>query len=104
MRLDKFRTQGLGYPARIIINNAIVQKEVFWVVTPCGVVLGYQLYRGPCCFNLHLADGGSMDLRNVAIQPQIKTLPCIFTSVKTSNFAVLFLSILVHLQHMFIQY
>jgi hypothetical protein len=34
--------------------------EVFWVVTPCSVVVGYHRFRGPCC--LHL--------RNVDILPQ----------------------------------
>jgi hypothetical protein len=34
------------------------QVEVYWVVTPCSVVVGYQRFRGPCC----LDDGGSMDL------------------------------------------
>jgi len=22
---------------------------VFWVVTPCSVVVGYQRFKGPCC-------------------------------------------------------
>jgi hypothetical protein len=26
-----------------------LQVEVFWVVTPCSVVVGYQGFRGPCC-------------------------------------------------------
>jgi len=25
------------------------QVQVFWVVTPCNVVVGYQLFRDPCC-------------------------------------------------------
>jgi len=28
------------------------QVEVFWVVTPCIVVLGYERFGGPCCFRL----------------------------------------------------
>jgi hypothetical protein len=28
------------------------QVEVFWVVTPCRVVVGYQLFRGPCCLSI----------------------------------------------------
>jgi len=28
------------------------QVEVFWVVTPCSVVVGYQSFRGPCCLHL----------------------------------------------------
>jgi len=26
--------------------------EVFWVVTPCSVVVGYQRFRGPCCLHI----------------------------------------------------
>jgi len=28
------------------------QVEVFRVVTPCGVLVGYQRFRGPCCLHL----------------------------------------------------
>jgi hypothetical protein len=27
-----------------------IEVEVFRVVTPCSVVVGYQRFRGPCCF------------------------------------------------------
>jgi len=37
--------------------------EVFWIVTPCSIVVGYQRFRGPCC----LHPQGSMDLWNVGI-------------------------------------
>jgi len=36
--------------------------EIFWIVTPCSAVVGYQRYRGP--------HGDSMDLQNVDILPQ----------------------------------
>jgi len=26
---------------------------VFWFVTPCGDVIGYQRVEGSCCLNLH---------------------------------------------------
>jgi len=32
------------------------QVKVFWVVTPCGIVVGYQRFRGPYCLHLHLED------------------------------------------------
>jgi hypothetical protein len=28
------------------------QVKVFWVVTPCSVVVGYQCFRRPCCLHL----------------------------------------------------
>jgi hypothetical protein len=28
------------------------QVEVFWVVTPCSVAVGYRRFRGPCCLRL----------------------------------------------------
>jgi len=39
------------------------------VVTQCSVVVGYQHYKGP----FHPEDGGSMDLRNTGILPQLCT-------------------------------
>jgi hypothetical protein len=29
-----------------------LQVKVFWVVTQCGVVIGYHRFRGPCCPHL----------------------------------------------------
>jgi hypothetical protein len=29
-----------------------IQAEVFWVVTPCSVVVGYQRFGGPYCLYL----------------------------------------------------
>jgi hypothetical protein len=29
-----------------------IQVEVFWVLTPCVVMVGYQRFRGPCCLHL----------------------------------------------------
>jgi len=34
----------------------MVQVDVFWVVTRCNVVVGYQRFRGPCCFHLSGCD------------------------------------------------
>jgi len=31
-----------------------IHIEVFWIVTSCSVVVGYQNFGGPCC--LHLQD------------------------------------------------
>jgi hypothetical protein len=35
-----------------MIINTIIQDEVFWVVTLCNVMIGYQRFRGPCCLLL----------------------------------------------------
>jgi hypothetical protein len=29
-----------------------IQVDIFWVVTPCSVVVGYQPFGEPCCFHL----------------------------------------------------
>jgi len=29
------------------------QVEVFWVVTPCNIVIGHQHFRRSCCLHLH---------------------------------------------------
>jgi hypothetical protein len=29
-----------------------IQANVFWVVTPCSVVVGYRRFRDPCCLHL----------------------------------------------------
>jgi len=31
-----------------LTTKSITQVEVFWVVTPCGVVVVYQRFGGPC--------------------------------------------------------
>jgi hypothetical protein len=43
------------------VTNISIHVEVFWVVTPCSVVVVYP------------EDGGSMDLRNVGILQQHHT-------------------------------
>jgi hypothetical protein len=40
---------------------AEIQVEVFWIMTTCSVVVGYN--------HLYPEDGGSMDLRNIGILP-----------------------------------
>jgi hypothetical protein len=34
---------------RKIFTAAKIQVEVFWIVTPCGVVVGSQSFGGPFC-------------------------------------------------------
>jgi hypothetical protein len=33
-------------------TGVMFQVEVFWVVTPCSVVVGYQNFRSPWCLHL----------------------------------------------------
>jgi len=48
------------------VNHLLFRPvQVFRVVTPCSVVVGYQHFR-----SLHPEDGASMDLWNVGILPQ----------------------------------
>jgi len=46
------RTQhGKGYvDARFVVFTAVkIHVEVFWVVTPCSFVVGYQRFGRSCC-------------------------------------------------------
>jgi len=29
----------------------VMTEVIFWVLTPCSVVVGYQHFRGPCCLH-----------------------------------------------------
>jgi len=50
-------------------DRVLFEVEVFWVVTPCSVVVGYQCFWGPSC--LHCEDGGSKVLWNIGILLQL---------------------------------
>jgi hypothetical protein len=41
---------------------------VFWVMTPCSVVVGYQRFGGPCYFHLHTEDGSNMTSYHITAQ------------------------------------
>jgi len=47
-----------------------IQVEVYWVVTPCSVAVGYHRFEGPCCPHFTLSFGGSKVLRNDDILPR----------------------------------
>jgi hypothetical protein len=36
------------------------QVEVFWIMTPCNVVVGYQRFGGPWCLHLQSEGGGRL--------------------------------------------
>jgi hypothetical protein len=42
-----------------------IQVVVFWVLTPCSVVVGYQHSRGPCCLHLQGEAGGIIILKTM---------------------------------------
>jgi len=35
-----------------VFTAVTFQTELFWIVTPCSVVVGYQRFRAPCCLQL----------------------------------------------------
>jgi len=45
-----------------VLTAVMIQVEVFWDVTVCSVVVGYQRFRGPCCLHRQGEGGGSVDL------------------------------------------
>jgi len=47
----KHKTLG-GHDSFETSMEVMFQVEVFWVVTPCSEVVGYQRFRGPCCIHL----------------------------------------------------
>jgi len=49
---------------------AMFQVYVFWAVTPCSVVVGYQRFRSPC----YIEGAGSMNIRNFGILLQHYTV------------------------------
>jgi len=46
------------------LSSLNFQDELFWVMTPCSIVTGYQSFRGLS------SQGGSTYLWNVGILPQ----------------------------------
>jgi hypothetical protein len=54
---------------------------VFWVMTLCRDVVGYQRFREPYCFHVQGEDGGT-SLHGITTQ---KTTTLIFISMETSN-------------------
>jgi len=60
-----------------------IQVEVFWLVTPYSVVVGYQCFEDPCC--LHLQSETLVSYYNPTRRHNTETSICIFTALKTSN-------------------
>jgi len=55
-------------------HSTEVQVMVFWVVTQCNDVVGYQCFWGPHCLPLQPKDGGSVVLQNGCIITQKTTI------------------------------
>jgi len=65
----------------------MIQVEVFWVVTPCSVVVGYQRFGVPSCLHLQGEDGSSM--ASQPRRPQLDTICLIvvcFIAIYTRNY------------------
>jgi len=59
-----------------LFTALMFQVKVFWVVTPCSVMVRYQHFTGSRCSHLYGGvpeDGGSMNLWNVGILQQRNT-------------------------------
>jgi hypothetical protein len=50
--------------------TAVTQVDVFWVLTPCSIVVGYQRFRSPCCLHLQ-GEVGILPTHYTASQPSI---------------------------------
>jgi len=48
------------------------QVKVFWVVTPCSVVVGYQCLRGPCCLHLQGEVAGQDGRKQHRYKPRLE--------------------------------
>jgi len=59
------------------------QVEVFWVVTPCNVVVGYQRFGGSCC----------LDMKNVLYQKSIYEMNVLCSNLLAFRINVYFLEI-----------
>jgi hypothetical protein len=52
-----------------------VKVEVFWIMMSYNVMVGYHLFRGPCCLHLYPEDAGRKVLQNTGILLQHYVVP-----------------------------
>jgi len=58
LRRNKFTWEGILFTFKHvrassgIKTSSVLRVEVFWVVTQCSVVVGYQRFGGPCFLHL----------------------------------------------------
>jgi len=50
-----------------VLSVMKIHVVVIWIITPCSVVLGQQLFGVPCCLYLQAEDTGSMVIRSVIL-------------------------------------
>jgi hypothetical protein len=63
------------YSCEIEVSTELtIQVEFFWVVAPCGDVVGYQPFWVPFRLSLHPADGGSKVFWNFDTLPSSYTV------------------------------
>jgi len=51
--LSKFHWPKFSFLAKFeVFTEVKIRVEVFWVLTPCNVAVGYQRFGGACCLHL----------------------------------------------------
>jgi hypothetical protein len=53
-RIFIFRVTKITLASFETFTAVMFQVEVFWIVTPCSVVVGYRRFGGPCCLHLQV--------------------------------------------------
>jgi len=64
-----------------VFTAMMIQVVVFWVVTPCSIVIGYQSFRGLCC----LHGPPERWYHYTASQPTSSRLALTFTALQLGN-------------------
>jgi len=55
--------------------TVMFQFKVCWVVMPCGVVVGYQCFRGQCCLHLQ-GEVNKMGENGTDVGPDWRGMAC----------------------------
>jgi len=51
-------------------HSTTTQVEIFWVVTPRSIVVGYRRFGGPCCLHPTTTLGGATTQKNLDLKLQ----------------------------------
>jgi hypothetical protein len=68
-----------------VFTAAMFQVEVFSIVAPCGVVLGYQHFRGSFCLQFILKMEAALTSEKTASQPRRHQIEITSLSIKSSR-------------------